>query len=211
MTEELQARQETAATAAEANPGENGGSGTEQPFKVFATREEYQAHFDKILGQRLKGARKNAEKLEKLETLLREKYGAVPTDGTAELPLPEAGQAAAMLEQELSALEGQDRELYSGLNAEALTADRKFLTLLSQGLTVKEAYHALHPEEVSRVLAERAGRQIIGNIMARGSRPKENAVAPGAAGTITPNVAAMNNDEIDALLDRVRRGENISF
>ncbi len=210
MTEELQARQETTATAAEANPGENGGSGTEQPFKVFATREEYQAHFDKILGQRLKGARKNAEKLERLETLLREKSGAVPTDGTAELPLPEAGQAA-MLEQELSALEGQDRELYSGLNAEVLTADRKFLTLLSQGLTVKEAYHALHPEEVSRVLAERAGRQIIGNIMARGRRPKENAVAPGAAGAITPNVAAMNNDEIDALLERVRRGESISF
>lgn len=204
MTEEFQTRQSAVAETAATDPlGENGDSDPTAPFKVFATKEDYQKHFDRILGQRLRSARKNAEKLERLEALFKEQESRATAVSTSDV-LP-------ALEKELSALTEQDGELYSELDAQALTADRKFLTLLSEGLSVKEAYHALHPEALSRILAERAGKQIINNILARGNRPNENAIVGSVVGAISPNVAAMNNDEIDALLERVQRGETISF
>ncbi len=204
MTEQLQTRHQDVAEEAAKEPlGENGSSESPAPFKVFATKEAYQEHFDKILGQRLRNARKNEEKLERLEALLQEQKAVrQPID---------SANAVSALEKELDVLSQQDSALYSEINAGELAADRKFLTLLAEGLTVKEAYHALHPEAVSRILAERAGKQIVDNIRARGNRPNENVITGGVTGAMSPNVAAMNNDEIDALLERVRRGESISF
>ncbi len=193
------------------------------PFRVFATKEEYQAHFDKIMGQRLKAARKNAEKLERLapllsameleqgltsEQLLRrlETAGAYGQEGTgSSVPL------ADTLKREISAIDGEDRDLYSDADIETLSKDRKFLALLSQGLSVKEAYNALHLNELKEKLAQKTSKQIINNILARGNRPPENAQLGELPGAFVPNVAAMDNDEIDALLARVQKGENISF
>ncbi len=202
MTDEQTLRQESAATQAASDPVEEIGSfDTPSPYKVFTTKAQYQQHFDKILGERLRGARKTAEKLERLEAMLASQPPAASNPATA----------VETLKKEVSALKEQDSDLYRGMEPEALAADRKFLTLLANGLSVKEAYHALHPDALSRILSERAGKQIIGNILARGNRPDENAVANGVSGSFSPDVAAMNNDEIDALLERVRRGESISF
>lgn len=212
--------EEAAETAAKQN-GEPGST----PFRVFATKEEYQNHFDKIMGQRLKAARKNAEKLERLApllTALEREYG-VSTQEELFQRLAEVGpsggqdeadnqaQLADTLKREFSDIAGEDCSLYGDVNVETLSKDRKFLTLLSQGFSVKEAYNALHLNEMAQKLAQKTSKQIINNILARGSRPPENAQLGELPGAFVPNVAAMNNDEIDALLARVQKGENISF
>lgn len=209
------------AQAAAKQSGETGSA----PFKVFATKEEYQSYFDKVMGQRLKAARKNAEKLERLAPLLsalEREYGvsteeellqrladADPSGGqTGE---EEQARLTDTLKREFSEITGEDRGLYGDVDVESLSKDRKFLALLSQGFSVKEAYNALHLDEVTQRLAQKTSKQIINNILARGSRPPENAQLGELPGAFVPNVAAMNNDEIDALLARVQKGENISF
>lgn len=210
--------------AAETAAKQNGEIGS-TPFRVFATKEEYQSHFDKIMGQRLKTARKNAEKLERLAPLLsalEREYG-VSTEEELFQRLAEfdssggqdkadnSTQLADTLKKEFSLIAGEDRGLYGDVDVETLLKDRKFLTLWSQGFSVKDAYNALHLNEMTQKLAQKTSKQIINNILARGSRPPENAQLGELPGAFVPNVAAMNNDEIDALLVRVQKGENISF
>lgn len=54
------------------------GEQQEQPFKQFNTQEEYQSHFDSILGQRLKKTRETVETFNKVQPILdlmQKKYG----------------------------------------------------------------------------------------------------------------------------------------
>lgn len=217
MTDQPKLRQDEPAAkdAAATTAGTDGAPGQGEPFKTFATQEEYQQHFDRILGQRLRSARKTAEKLERLEALLQEKNSSErmsdPVEQDDKKPSAEHRQVPEALEKELSDLAGREQSIYAAIDPAKTAADPKFLALLSQGFTVKQAYDALHMEEVAQKLAEQAEHRIICNILARGSRPPENAAAGSTAGTFHPDVAAMNSDEIDAVLERVQRGESISF
>lgn len=202
------------------------------PFKVFATKEEYQAYFDRILGQRLKNARKAEDTLHKLEPVLQRLEQASGISDREELcrlisgvrsesekaegqtASPDelgfdAGRVAKALERDFSAIPEQDAALYGDINVGELAKDRKFLALLSNGFSVTEAYAALHLHEITDKLAKRTGKQVVDNIIARGSRPPENVLQSGISGNLSPNVAAMNNDEIDALLARAQKGESI--
>lgn len=202
------------------------------PFKVFATKEEYQSYFDRILGQRLKNARKAEDTLNRLEPVLQQLQHAVGASDREELcrllgnansgaeesegqtvspddPVFHSDKVAKALERDFSAIPEQDAVLYQDADVGELAKDRKFLALLSNGLSVTEAYAALHLDEIAGKLAKRTGKQIIDNIIAKGSRPPENVLQNGISGNLSPNVAAMNNDEIDALLARAQRGENI--
>lgn len=202
------------------------------PFKVFATKEEYQAYFDRILGQRLKNARKAEDTLNKLEPMLQQLQQAVGASNREELcrlignvkseaeesdgqtvssdtPVFDSGKVAEALERDFSAIPEQDAVLYRDVNVGELAKDRKFLALLSNGFSVTEAYAALHLNEIAGKLAKRTGKQIVDNIIAKGSRPPENVLQNGISGNLSPNVATMNNDEIDALLARAQKGESI--
>lgn len=150
--------------------------------KYLPRKEEYQQHFDRILGQRLKNARKTAEKLEQLESLLK---GIWPQSGESDkASAARHGQGMETLTKELADLAQQD-SVYDTVDPAETAADPKFLALLSQGFTVKEAYDALHLKDVTRRLAEQAEHRVICNIMARGSRPPENAAAGSTARDIS--------------------------
>ena len=205
MTELTKTQQENPAAKSAEEINQVGGVPARTPFKVFATQEEYQQYFDKLLGQRLKSARKKSEKMEEMEKMLQLTSGTFPNLNERENGI------TASLAQETAKLAEKDNVLYGGIDAETLAADKKFLTLLSHGFSVKEAYDALHLEEISQKLAERADRQAISNILARGMRPQENAAFSSAAGAYTTNVSDMSSEEIDAVLDRARRGESITF
>ena len=202
------------------------------PFKVFATKEEYQTYFDRILGQRLKSARKAEDTLNRLEPVLQQLQHAVGASDREELcrfignansgaeesegqtvspdnSVFHSDKVAKALERDFSAIPEQDAVLYQDADVGELAKDRKFLALLSNGLSVTEAYAALHLDEIAGKLAKRTGKQIIDHIIAKGSRPPENVLQNGISGNLSPNVAAMNNDEIDALLARAQRGESI--
>ena len=231
MNEEKKFRLNTDET--EAIPAcEDTAAAEQAPFKVFATKEEYQSYFDRILGQRLKNARKAEDTLNRLEPVLQQLQHAVGASDRGELcrfignvgpgaeesegqtvspddPVFHSDKVAKALERDFSAIPEQDAVLYRDVNFGELAKDRKFLALLSNGLSVTEAYAALHLDEIAGKLAKRTGKQIIDNIIAKGSRPPENVLQNGISGNLSPNVAAMNNDEIDALLARAQRGENI--
>ena len=231
MNEEKKFRLNTDET--EAIPACEDTTAAEQaPFKVFATKEEYQTYFDRILRQRLKNARKAEDTLHKLEPMLQQLQHAVGASDREELcrllgnansgaeesegqtvspdnPVFHSDKVAKALERDFSAIPEQDAVLYQDADVGELAKDRKFLALLSNGLSVTEAYAALHLDEIAGKLAKRTGKQIIDNIIAKGSRPPENVLQNGISGNLSPNVAAMNNDEIDALLARAQRGENI--
>lgn len=231
MNEEKKFRLNTDET--EAIPAcEDTAAAEQAPFKVFATKEEYQSYFDRILGQRLKNARKAEDTLNRLEPVLQQLQHAVGASDREELcrfignvgpgaeesegqtvspdnPVFHSDKVAKALERDFSAIPEQDAVLYRDVNFGELAKDRKFLALLSNGLSVTEAYAALHLDEIAGKLAKRTGKQIVDNIIARGSRPPENVLQNGISGNLSPNVAAMNNDEIDALLARAQRGENI--
>lgn len=231
MNEEKKFRLNTDET--EAIPAcEDTAAAEQAPFKVFATKEEYQSYFDRILGQRLKNARKAEDTLNRLEPVLQQLQHAVGASDREELcrfignvgpgaeesegqtvspdnPVFHSDKVAKALERDFSAIPEQDAVLYRDVNFGELAKDRKFLALLSNGLSVTEAYAALHLDEIAGKLVKRTGKQIVDNIIARGSRPPENVLQNGISGNLSPNVAAMNNDEIDALLARAQRGENI--
>lgn len=231
MNEEKKFRLNTDET--EAIPAcEDTAAAEQAPFKVFATKEEYQSYFDRILGQRLKNARKAEDTLNRLEPVLQQLQHAVGASDREELcrfignvgpgaeesegqtvspdnPVFHSDKVAKALERDFSAIPEQDAVLYRDVNFGELAKDRKFLALLSNGLSVTEAYAALHLDEIAGKLAKRTGKQIVDNIIARGSRPPENVLQNGISGNLSPNVAAMNNDEIDALLARAQRGESI--
>ena len=249
-----QEQQESTNDSQESAAGENGDNGSpasNEPFRVFQTREEYQSYFDDIMGKRLKGARETSEKLEKLSPIvemLGKKYGTSDENELASKLREEVIAANAFNEgmteaqyrekleneekirtmeqklgdfqhrQFLSALQNDVAKLaqekpglYGKASPEELAGDQRFLALLAQGFSVKEAYDALHISELLQQSAQEAGKQVVDNIVARGERPAESAAVSATAGNVTFDVSKMSDDEIEALAKRAMRGERIQF
>lgn len=115
------------------------------------------------------------------------------------------------LKGDIAAMAQENAELYGKADAEELAADNRFLALLGQGFGVKEAYNALHMEEIMQKAAQQQTKQVVENIVARGERPAEAASVSAMAGNSTNDVAKMGDDEIDALIKRSMRGERIEL
>lgn len=118
-------------------------------------------------------------------------------------------QFLAALNNDIGKMKQENNELYGGITAEELAGDQKYLALLAQGFSVKEAYDALHLSEVLKQSAQRTGKQVVDNIVARGERPAESAASQAAAANVINDVSKMSDDEIDALAQRAMRGERI--
>ena len=120
-------------------------------------------------------------------------------------------QFLSALNNDVSKMKQENNELYGGINAEELAEDQKYLALLAQGFSVKEAYDALHISDILKQSAQRTGKQVVDNIVARGERPSESAASQAPAANVINDVSKMNNDEIDALVQRAMRGERIEL
>lgn len=115
------------------------------------------------------------------------------------------------LRNDVEKLAAENADLYQGIDAAELAADNQFLALLGQGFSVKQAYNALHMDEIMRQAAQQQAKQVVDNIVARGERPAEAASVSAIAGNTGSKVASMNDDEIDALIKRSMRGERIEL
>lgn len=73
----------------------------------------------------------------------------------------------------------------------------------SVGLTVEEAYLLAHREEILAMLSK--------SRKPAAPRVTENAVSRIHAVSSYPDIENMSDDEVDAVLERVRRGERVSF
>ena len=120
-------------------------------------------------------------------------------------------QFMSALRNDITAMALEDAELYGRADAEELAGDDQFLALLAQGFGVKQAYNALHMEELLQKAAQQTSKQVVDNIVARGTRPAEAASASALSGNAVNSVAGMSDDEIDALVKRAARGEKIEL
>lgn len=205
----------------------------ERPYLSFQNQQEV----DTWIGKRLGESRKLKEKLESLapkaEALDKimahfgvddpEKLNDLLQDGTplSDEKAPEEGEetATAMqaaevnlyeaLQAEAEGLKSFDPTLYSEVDGAALLKDERFLALVGQGFGVKEAYDACHIDELVKKSIQRERQTLVANIMTRGSRPTENAMAPTPYSSQTAGVAALTDEEIAALAQRARKGQKI--
>ena len=98
-----------------------------------------------------------------------------------------------------------------------LQRDENFrrLTAPNSGLSVEEAYYALHHKELEpQVMAygiQRAQQQMAQTIQANRMRPTEGAMKTGQPADVSVDVRSLTKEQRQNLIERARRGEKIVF
>ena len=105
------------------------------------------------------------------------------------------------------------KESYPSFNIEEECRDRRFTKLLAAGLGVKEAYEALHHDEIVTGAMQYAA-DLVWEAARRGApaeHPAENGVSEAPAADPTLRVESLTAKDIKDILCRVERGEKIRF
>jgi hypothetical protein len=83
------------------------------------------------------------------------------------------------------------------------------------GLSVKDAYYALHGEEIAqsgmRYAAQQAGQRIAASVQAGASRPRENGVQSPGPVNMAVDIRNMDKKTRAEYARRIRNGELINF
>ena len=89
------------------------------------------------------------------------------------------------------------------------------MNLLRQDWSVTDAYVAIHAKElIARGIgtaAERAQKNVMDNIRARGMRPAENGTDSKAGVIIKKDPSQFDNKDLEEIRKRVANGEKIVF
>ena len=110
------------------------------------------------------------------------------------------------------------KDLYPSFDLEAeLDAEsgQRFARLLEQDFSMKDAYEAVHLQEImqntAQHAAERTRKTVTDTIAAQGRRPSENGLGTKAGVIVKNDPSKWTNEDIDAVIKRVRRGETIKL
>ena len=106
------------------------------------------------------------------------------------------------------------KESYPSFDLESECRDPRFTRLIAAGLGVKQAYEALHHEEIVTGAMQYAADLVweaARKGTARSDHPAENGVAPAPAADPTLRVESLTAGDIKNILARVGRGEKIRF
>ena len=125
-----------------------------------------------------------------------------------------SADAVASEYKKLCADADRTRESYPSFDLETECRDPRFTRLLSVGIGVKEAYEALHHEEIVKGAMQYAADLVweaARKGTARTDRPAENGVTPTPAADPSLRVESLTAGDIKDILARVRRGEKIRF
>ncbi len=222
-------------------------------------KADYDAAVQKAIQGRMRGANANAERLAKMEPLMRllgQRYNQDPgnieglmaaLDNDESLWQSEAmargmsvdqykqirtmereNEAQKLqvmqLQREQTAREEygkwlQQAELakakYPELDLESCLEDEQFGMLLQSGVDVETAYVARYHDEIMQAgmahAAQEAERKLSASVAAGARRPAEGGTGNGAAVTTKVDVSKMSRSEFMSYMDKVMRGERISF
>ena len=191
----------------------------ENPFKVFKTKQEYQENIDGIIGKRLKENRETVSRLEKLSPIIEKLMqflgaenedeflqnldAALDSDFEEDIDSGEDYDLfVAAITKEIDDLSQSDNKLYSDTNAESLIGDPRFVDLIANGWSVKDAFSALN---LDRVIDSKTSALI------RKNRPSENALTSSMGARIAKNVDRMGKSEVEDIIKRVLHGEKIKL
>lgn len=132
----------------------------------------------------------------------------------------QAAQQEAAIRQHFGKLHAQGMELqkqFPGFNLLEEMKDPRFMQLTSPqiGLSVKDAYFAIHAEEIQRQSMQYAGqeaaRNLASTVRAGAMRPLENGIQGGGAVQARTNVKELTRAERDEINRRARAGQIIRF
>lgn len=83
------------------------------------------------------------------------------------------------------------------------------------GMSVKDAFYAIHGEEIQRqsmqYAAQQAGQRLAASVRAGASRPMENGMQRGAPANLAVDVKGMDKKTRDEYRRRIKNGEIINF
>lgn len=112
--------------------------------------------------------------------------------------------------------EGEElKESYPDFELETEIQNDRFMTLLKQDWSVKDAYEAVHAKElIARGIgtaAEKVQKNVVDNIRARGMRPTENGTGNKAGVIVKKDPSQFDNKDLEEIRKRVANGEKIVF
>lgn len=102
-------------------------------------------------------------------------------------------------------------ELYGDIKPDELIQNKRFLQMLGYGIPFKQAYDALHVDELVKKQTAKAKKSTLDNVKAKGTRISENATKRTKAASIKIDPSKMTDEQIAELEERAARGERITF
>lgn len=122
-------------------------------------------------------------------------------------------KAARRIYEEMLAEAEELKKDYSSFELEKECASPAFTALLGCGMSVKDAYEAVHKDsiigEAMEYTAKAVAEALSHSMQYRGARPSENSLAGVSAPLGKRSVASMSEGEIFEILKKVERGEKI--
>lgn len=104
------------------------------------------------------------------------------------------------------------KKVYPNFDLQSELENPKFGELLRSGFfNIREAYEIMHKDEVVKLAADTAKKQVASSIASGQSRPVENGLSSQAPSTTKVNIASLTDEQIDEINRRVERGERVSF
>lgn len=107
------------------------------------------------------------------------------------------------------------KKTYPKLDMHVEAKNPEFLKLLNAGIDVKTAFEVIHKDEIipaaMQYTAKQVEQKISNKIQANGNRPSENGLSNHSSASVKSDVSQLSKKEFAEYMQRVARGEKISF
>lgn len=109
----------------------------------------------------------------------------------------------------------QAKQKFPGLDLESCLEDPQFVSMLQSGVDVESAYWARFHDDIMQAGMEKATteaqKKLSASVASGSRRPAESGVGNGPTVSQKVDVSQMSRSEFTAYMDRIMRGERISF
>ena len=109
----------------------------------------------------------------------------------------------------------QAKQKFPGLDLESCLEDPQFVSMLQSGVDVESAYWARYHDDIMQAGMEKATteaqKKLSASVASGSRRPTESGVGNGPTVSQKVDVSNMSRSEFTAYMDRIMRGERISF
>lgn len=107
------------------------------------------------------------------------------------------------------------KQKFPGLDLESCLEDAQFVSMLQSGVDVESAYWARYHDDIMQAGMEKATteaqKKLSASVASGSRRPTESGVGNGPTVSQKIDVSNMSRSEFTAYMDRIMRGERISF
>lgn len=109
----------------------------------------------------------------------------------------------------------QAKQKFPGLDLESCLEDAQFVSMLQSGVDVESAYWARYHDDIMQAGMEKATteaqKKLSASVASGSRRPTESGVGNAPTVSQKVDVSNMSRSEFTAYMDRIMRGERISF